>query len=304
MKRDTLIISLLFFFFIAAVGISFVNIGQGKRSGSSVKKGFILPKNGIAVMNIYGEISTVSSSQFLGPAGVDGMIQLLYEVEENSRIRALVLRINSPGGTVGASQEFYREIIKLKERTHIPVIVSIADVAASGGYWIALAGDTIFANPGSMVGNIGVIIGGYDLSEVPDRYGIDFKLYKSAPYKDLMNTWRKSSKNEDHIMQSLIDNVHQQFEDVFAQSRGLNPKAAKLLADGRVYTGKQAYEKHMIDQLGGLNDAILFAKKVAGIKGDHEIISLSRPSISHFLNFWKGQLGSRFGFPSSQLMMR
>ena len=150
------------------------------------------------------------------------------------------------------------------------------------------------SNPGSMVGNIGVIIQSYDLTELAKKLGMDVNTFKTGPYKDLLSSWRKASKKEKAIIQSMIDNVHSQFIQTFMSSRKLTYKQAKRLADGRIHSGEQALEEGLVDQLGGLQDAINLAKETAGITGEVDLIQKEGGSLDQLFGFLQSQFSAFF----------
>jgi protease IV len=289
MKKESIILFLFFGLFIATLVTLVVT---GIPYTTSLDSNQSSDENGIALIQIQGHISYEMASPFRQSSGVDGIIQQLYEIEEDDRVKAVVLRINSPGGSVGSSQELYNEILKYKERTKIPVVASIADMGTSGAYWVALGGDAIFANEGSILGNIGVIVRSYDLSEFASKYGIGQTLFKSAQYKDLLSTWRKPSKSERLLMKRLVKDVHLQFVAAVQASRKFSQKKAARVADGRIYSGSQAKNIGLIDHSGGLHDALEYAKKLADIEGEYELIMRSKNPMHQFLQLWRGQVGS------------
>lgn len=293
-KRETLIIGTLLTLFIASILMSVfqqVHFKNLLTEDSPILNG----TNGIGLIQIYGPISVSNTSPvFGGGGGSDNWVEQIKTLKEDKRVKAIVLRINSPGGTVGASQEIYQELIKLKKETKIPIIVSIADVGASGGFWVAMAGDTIFANPGSMVGNIGVIMNSMNFSDLAHKLGIEMTTYKSVTFKDTGSGWRKPTTEENRLLQDLVKNVHEQFVTVVQTSRKLTPEKAHALADGRIYTGEQAQKAGLIDQLGTYEDALAFAQKKADLKGKPNIISKNQNNIQELLNLWKSEASSYF----------
>ena len=174
---------------------------------------------------------------------------------------------------MGASQEIYDAIIRFKEDTKKPVIVSIMDIGASGAYWIALAGDYIFSHPGSIVGSLGVITQSFDLTNVPKKYNLDMRTYKAGVHKDLLNPWRKPTKDDEYIINKMLKTVHQQFKTALIERRKVSKERAAILADGRVYAGQDALAEELVDELGGVYDAI----NGEGIRGcNHGHLSKSR----------------------------
>ena len=247
---------------------------------------------GIGVMVIDGPISYSLNRRGLYSQSLDGMIEQLQAFQEDKSVRALILRVNSPGGTVGASQEFYAAIRSFKAESGKPVVVSVADVCASGAYWLALASDEIFVNPGSLVGSIGVIMQGMDFTDVKERYGIGTRTVKSGKYKDLLSSWREPEKDELVMVQRLIDDVHSQFKAVVAADRQLSQKQAARLSQGQIFTGEQAVANGLVDQLGGFDTAIAYTADLVGLESDPRLIYKSRPQVSKFFE----QLGAMFSF--------
>lgn len=184
---------------------------------------------------------------------------------DNSSVKALVIRINSPGGGVAASQEIYEAIKRATE--DVPVVVSMAGVAASGGYYSAIAADSIFANPGTTTGSIGVIASISQFYRLLDKIGIDNEVIKSGKFKDTGSSARKMTSDERAYLQGWIDDAYEQFVEAVAEERNLPLEEVKKVADGRVFTGRQALELGLIDRIGDLHDAIMTAGEMAGIKG-------------------------------------
>ena len=220
---------------------------------------------GVGLMKVVGPIAYGKSEFGLPSDGVELWSKQLEDLCRNAQVKSIVIQINSPGGTAASSSEFFQKIEKLKNRFNKPIIISIADVGASGAYWIALAGDKIVANPVSIVGSIGVIMGQFDLTEVKDKYGIGQRTYKSAPYKDFLSSWREPTIKEEEKIQKLLMAIHSEFVQVLARKRDLSIKAAETLADGSIYSGRQAKEQQLIDELGSLEDAVEIAAKLGGL---------------------------------------
>ncbi len=188
--------------------------------------------------------------------------------------KAVVLRINSPGGTVGASQEIYSAIKRI-QKDNIKVVVSIGDVAASGGVYVGVAGDKIVANPGSVTGSIGVIIKSSVLKKLYGKLGVDSQVVKSGEFKDILSNTRYFSKKEKVILQELIDSTYEQFLNTVAIERGLEVEAVRKFADGRIFSGEQAQKLGLVDKLGSQKDAVDLAAKLVGIKEEPKLINIS-----------------------------
>lgn len=192
-------------------------------------------------------------------------IEQLKAFRENPSIKAVVIRIDSPGGAVGPSQEIYREIRKTAEKKRI--IASMGTVAASGGYYVASAANTIMANPGTITGSIGVIMSYTNLEDLFGKIGLSPVVIKSGEYKDIASSVRQMTEDERALLQAFVADLHDQFVGDVANSRQMEVAAVRQLADGRVYSGKTAQECGLVDQLGNLEDAIELAGRQAGIKG-------------------------------------
>lgn len=175
------------------------------------------------------------------------------KVVKERKYPGLLLRIDSPGGTVGDSQEIYSALKELGETTKI--VASFGNISASGGVYIGMGAHQIVANPGTITGSIGVIIRGNNIESLLDKVGVSFKVIKSGPYKDILAFDRPMSDEERQILQSLIDSSYHQFVQTVAQARNLSPETVRSFADGRIFTGEQAKELGLIDRLGTEEDA-------------------------------------------------
>jgi protease-4 len=201
----------------------------------------------------------------------EDVVRQLKKYEEDNSIKAVVMRIDSPGGGVAPSQEIYDQLLKFRENDKF-VVVSMAGVAASGGYYIACAADTIFANPGTITGSIGVIFSFLVFENLMDKAGIKMEVVKSGDLKDVGNPARQLDPKERAMLQSVIDDTYDQFINVVAERRGLDIDLVKSLADGSIFTGRQAQEKGMVDKIGTLDDAIALAGEMAGLGHEPRVI--------------------------------
>ena len=197
-------------------------------------------------------------------------VKQLKEFRKDESVKAIVLRIDSPGGAVAPSQEIYDEVartVPLKK-----VVVSMGSVAASGGYYIAAAADHIMANPGTITGSIGVVMEFPNIEELVKKIGFNTEVIKSGSYKDIGSPLRKMSSSERVLLQGVIDSVYHQFVNAVAHSRKMPVEKVTAIADGRIFSGEQAKEIGLVDSLGGLEDAVAMAGKAGGIKGDPVVI--------------------------------
>jgi protease IV len=241
-----------------------VAVGLFIAEGSSPD--FSLSSDQIASLEVEGTIS--DSKEF-----VDQL------KDYGGRCKSVVIRINSPGGGVAASQEIYEAIKKFRAETNKKVVVSMASVAASGGYYIACASDKIYANPGTITGSIGVIAEWYNYGDLLKWAKMQSVVIKSGAFKDAGSPTRPLTEAEKAYFQALIHNLYGQFVSAVASGRSMKEEDVRKLADGRVYTGQEAKANHLIDELGTLQDAIAAAGKMAGIRGTPKVVS---PVKKHF----------------------
>jgi protease-4 len=203
-------------------------------------------------------------------ANVQPTIEELAKFRRDGSVKAVVVRIESPGGGVSPSQELYQEIRRTAREK--PVVVSMGSVAASGGYYIACAAQKIYANPGTITGSIGVILEFTNFEELLKKIGFRMEVVKSGRYKDVGNPGREMTADERAYLQAMVDNVHQQFVRDVARGRRMKVEKVRELADGRIFTGEQAMELGLVDELGNLKDAIDAAAKMAAIEGEPKIV--------------------------------
>lgn len=238
----------------------------------------------VMVITINGVIS-MSDVEWNGGI-VSSITSQLNDAASSKSVKAVVLRINSPGGTVGATQEITNAIHRFKSKTGKPIVASIMDIGASGAYWIALSTDYIFAHPGSIVGSLGVITQTLDLTQIPEKYGVDVRTYKAGVHKDLLNPWRTPTKDDSYLVNKMLKTVHRQFRNALIESRNVSKNQAAILADGRIYAGEDAVSENLVDELGGLHAAVQYAGSLANV---------SQPSIvypNNDLNQWMSFLKS------------
>jgi protease-4 len=200
------------------------------------------------------------------------MVSELKRFGENPLVKAIVLRIDSPGGGVVPSQEIYDAVKRVRQKNSKLVIASMGTVAASGGYYIAAATDRIIANPGTLTGSIGVIMELANVEGLMKKIGVESIVVKSGARKDIGSPFRAMSPDDRRILQTVMDDVHSQFIEAVAEGRALDITTVKALADGRVFTGRQAKDAKLIDDLGDLNEAIRLAADMAGIEGEPRVI--------------------------------
>jgi protease-4 len=232
----------------------------------------------VAIESLLGQhLSFPTYGARVGLVRVEGGIydsrQIIKDLEsmvENPGIEAIVLRVDSPGGGAAASQEIY-ECIRGIQEEGVPLVVSMGSVAASGGYYIACTADTIFANPGTLTGSIGVVMSFTNLEELFGKIGLDFEVIKSGRFKDTGSWSRQMTDAERALLQETIDDIHAQFVEAVAEGRGMEYDAVAALADGRIFSGRQALEAGLVDRLGTLENAVAVAARMGGIEGEPRV---------------------------------
>jgi protease-4 len=206
------------------------------------------------------------------------VILQLKRFRKNKDIKAIVLRIDSPGGGVGPSQEIYSEV---KKTTLIKkVVASMGAIAASGGYYVAAAADHIMANPGTITGSIGVIMEFANAEELFEKIGISAVVIKSGEYKDTGSPLRKMTPEERRLLEDFVGNVHQQFVTAVAEGRKMSEETVRTIADGRIFSGQQAQKLGLLDSLGNMEDAIALAAELGGIKGEPSVVYAEKKKFS------------------------
>lgn len=250
MRKGTRVVLLTLLLYAGVLGLFLVVVSAMSRGPEGGGLGFG-PR--VAIVELEGII-----------LDVEDILRDLKSHRENPLVRAVVVRINSPGGVVGPTQELYDSLKRLREAGK-PVVASLGAVAASGGYYVAVAADSIYANPGTLTGSIGVIMQMANLENLMKKVGVDYVVIKSGQFKDVGNISRPMTPEERRVLQALLDDVHRQFIDAVAESRKLDRGKVVQFADGRVFSGAQAKSLAMIDQLGGLEEAVNAAAKLAGL---------------------------------------
>ena len=222
-------------------------------------RGDLAHGEGVAVIKIEGIITDSTKT-----------VTTLNRVRRNSKIKAVIIRIDSPGGGVAATQEIYKEIERTKKEKK--VIVSMGSVAASGGLYVAAPADKIIANPATVTGSIGVIMQLVNVEELLGKVGLSSVVIKSGRYKDLGSSVRPMTPDERAILQNVTDQLHQQFVRDLSKGRGLDETKVAQWADGRIFTGERALELGLIDKLGNFEDAVSMAASLAGMEGRPNLI--------------------------------
>ncbi len=256
----TLVISCLI---CLSLGTALYSQQRGKSTGSAEVVNTIM-KDKIVVIGLEGPIydSLETSNPFIKskPNAVQARKELKKALED-PYTKAVIIRANSPGGTVGTSQELYKIVLQFKEKKK-PVVISMSDVCASGCYYIASAADLIVANPGTLTGSIGVITQGLNFTGLMARWGIADQTFKAGRFKDMGSGLREMSLEERAVMQSMLNDSYKQFLDDVSAARGLDRQKLETLAQGLIYTGNQAKNAGLVDELGSYDEAKAFTRKL------------------------------------------
>jgi len=213
----------------------------------------------------------------------DGLADALRQAGQDASVVAVVIEVNSPGGGVTASDEMHQSILNFKKNTGKPVVVSMGDTAASGGYYISTAADRIVANETTLTGSLGVIIPLNNYAEAAEKFGITQVVIKSGKYKDMGSAFREMRPDEREIFQTIVDQEYAEFVDVISEGRGIPEDRVRKIADGRVYSGIQAKGLGLVDSFGSLDEASATAGRLAGAKDTTVIRYVQEPTLTETL---------------------
>ncbi len=279
MKGFVRLVKLLFLLFIAVLAIKgfFSFFGKEKI------------KEAIYILKL--EDTILSSEKILND---------LRNLEKNDFVKAVILRINSPGGTIGASQEIYLELKRFKEKTGKKIVCSIENVGASGAYYVSLACDKVIALPGSVVGSIGVISFFFTVEDLLKYLKVKPYIVKSGKFKDTGSPFREPNEQDMKYLEDIVLKLFQQFKKDVVEVRPALKEKIDEIADGRVFTGKEALELGLIDHIGTFSDAVTLAKELAGIKEEPKLIFPEKrkiPFLDDILKSAKEEIISKFLFP-------
>lgn len=250
-------------FFLLVLGLTLLVMGKPGLAESGEK---------IAIVRIEGVISGELA---------DRTVRQLKKYADDTSIKAIVLRIDSPGGGVAASQEIYQEVKRTRAKGK-PIVASMGSLAASGGYYVAAAVERIFANPGTITGSIGVIIQLANAEDLLRKVGVESTVIKSGPFKDSGNPTRSLRDDERQVFQSVVDDVYQQFVEAVVEGRNLQEADVRQYADGRIYSGRQAKHLNLVDELGTLQDAVAYTASLVGIVGKPKLVQEEKESFWWF----------------------
>lgn len=254
----------------------------------------------IAVLNVSGVIQGGDGGSVFAPAEYNqqDLLNKIYYAAEKNSVKAIVIEIDSPGGAVFETAQIHRALIEMQEQYEKPIYVSMGSMAASGGYYIAAPADKIFAEPSTLTGSIGVIMESINYSKLAEKYGVDFNTIKSGKHKDIMSPSKEMTTDEREILQSIIDEMYDDFVNVIVDGRGLDEKKVREISDGRIYTGRQAKTVGLVDEIGSLDDTIYTLMEDYNLEGS-QVIAFN--SVESFFNIFKVNIPSVFGTNNSEL---
>src|SRR5690625_5216001 len=260
-----------------------------------IKQGESIGSPTIAVLNLEGVIQDIGDVPFMGSLAYNHkqFLKMIEEAGKADHVDGIILRVNSPGGGVVESAEIHDKLVEIRELYGKPIYVSMGNTAASGGYYVSAPADKIVAHPATITGSIGVIMENINFAELADDLGIDFNTLTSGEYKDIMSASRPMTEEEENILQTIIDDMYDDFVQVIVDGRGMSDSQVRELADGRIYTGKQAKDLNLVDDLETFDDAMEMMKDDYGWK--------SANVIEYEFKLGLGQL---FGFSAKSLFKK
>lgn len=299
---------IVLFILVAAAGVFSRNGGSDGPIGSSGR---------VAVIKVDGPIVGGDGDNSLGLSNSSNatsgeLMRQFRKARKDKDVKAVLLRIDSPGGSAAATQEAATELQKLKDSGK-PVVVSMGDTAASGAYWLAAYGDKVYANPSTITGSIGVYMSYYDVQGLSDKVGVKEEKIKSGPHKDIFSPFRPMTEEERQLTQDMVNNMYDQFVAVVAKERHMDEGKVRQLADGRVFTGTQAQQAGLVDELGNYYDALAYAGTLIGANPDKvptvtydegpTLQSLLRGNFS-MAPFWQSLYQTNSNIPLPLLLMK
>ncbi|MCG9873333.1 MAG: signal peptide peptidase SppA [Leptospiraceae bacterium] len=289
MERNKLLLFLTFFFAISASFIGIINIGlystSNKYSASSGSSFFQAAQVSAVLVRIEGEIHSGRSTY--SSVGSETILTKLREIEKMPNVKGILIEINSPGGTVAASQEIYNELMHLRKTKKI--VVSMKDLAASGGYYIASAADSIFAESGTITGSIGVIAMSPNIKGLMDRYGVEMRTFKAGKYKDSLSPFRDSTDEEIVLINKMLKDTYTRFIEDIAKGRNRTVASIEELAEGKIYSGDDAFRNKLVDDIGGRREALVKLSELCQYEGEIPLLEEKEDPFDRILSSISGK---------------
>jgi protease-4 len=270
MRSRTRLLGLAILSLSVVVTLVAIAIAQSGRSPAGEGIGRVpLTGDSVVLIKLKGVITDAMVEPRSG--GRENIYAQLRRAERDPSARAVVLRVDSPGGSANASQALYEQVRRIRERGK-PVVVHFADIAASGGYYVGAAGDRIVSQPAAITGSIGVIITAIDMRGLYDKLGVRERVFKSGPYKDILSASRDITPEEEAILQKLVQDAYDQFVKVVAEGRKLPEAEVRRIADGRIISGVEALRLGLVDEVGDQHRAVQVAAELAGLRGEPRVV--------------------------------
>lgn len=284
MDKNKLILSIAFAISVFGTLVGIVNIAlytTDSRYSPTTSAGLFQPSGIAAILvRIEGEIHSGRSTY--RTTGSETILAKLREIEKSPNIKGILIEINSPGGTVAASQEIFQELMHLRKSKKI--VVSMKDMATSGGYYIASAADAIFAQPGTITGSIGVVAMSPNIKGLMDRYGVEVRVFKAGKYKDSLSPFRDTTEEENQMMNKLLKDTYQKFIEDVAKGRNKTVANIEELAEGRIYSGEDAFRNKLVDDIGGRREALKRLSELCQYDGDIPLLEEKESPLERFLS--------------------
>jgi protease IV len=291
MDKNRKILVSIFVFLIISMFVSIMQIYFTMNRSRGVSLSMPDMRPGVGVIRLYGPITMSGERSVLGggPGGADAIVRELDDMMNNNQIKAIVVRIDSPGGTVAATQEIFHKLMKVRKSNKV-LVASMGDIAASGGYYTASACDFIMANQGTITASIGVIAVAPNLKGLFEKLGIRMNVIKSGKYKDILSSSRDMTEEEKKLLQEMIDSSYEQFLRDVSLGRNIPIDDIRPVADGRVMTGASALEYKLVDGLGTFEDAINKAKALAKLPDDAPVYESRKSPIEELFSAVEGKM--------------
>jgi protease IV len=284
----TRVVGLTIFGLCVVVTVVAAAVGLGRGGAAQADGLATLPfGDAVAIVRLDGAITDATVAPVRGRA--DSVYAQLRRAEQDGAVKAVVLRVNSPGGSASASQTLYEQIVRMR-RGGKPVVVHFTDVAASGGYYVAAAGDRIVSQPTAITGSIGVILSSPDVSGLYEKIGVRERVIKSGPYKDIFSSTREITPEERAILDKLVQDTLDQFVKVVVEGRKLPDADVRQVADGRIFSGTEALRLRLVDEVGDQYRAVRLAGELAGLRGEPRIVLYDQPRQGGLLELLSGSL--------------
>lgn len=272
MKKYVQYLIVILFFISVILGILILIQQPYQEKGISFTSAKYPIKDKIAVVELYGEIYFTNTAESFLKRDVEYYVSKIQSLFKRKDVKGIIIKLNSPGGTVAAVQRLYNEILKLKKTYAKPIVCYVPELCASGGYYVAAACDRIICAEGSVVGSIGVLLQVGNISALLKKIGVNVEVIKSSKYKDIGSMFRDMLPEERQVLENLVNAAFEQFIDAIIKGRGMSREQVMKFADGKIYIANEAVKLQMVDKIGDEDTAVEEVKTLAGIKGEVEVI--------------------------------